>query len=159
MAEKLYYFFFAWTTFVFFDVSRFLITVPHLFAPLGFFCAFPFSSAFDRPLNDEQATFEVDIGHARWCQNMDTFSALSIFRDGNPPVTHIPTKASDEKFKCFLCCQSGQVFEQTVKLPVIWDAMVLMKPRGNSQRRQTGDGYNIHRPKIVAYLNDKYDFY
>ena len=36
------------------------------------------------------------------------------------------TKTSDTKHWCFLWCSCEQTFEQTVEMPVIWDAMALI---------------------------------
>ena len=60
---------------------------------------------------------------------MMTSSGGNILRvtglyDGNPAVTF--TKASDTELWCFLWCSFEQAVEQTVQMPVIWDAMALI---------------------------------
>ena len=68
---------------------------------------------------------------------MMTSSNGNIFRVTD--TLWIPfTKTSDVKLRCFLWCTPWQTVEQTVDMPVIWDAMVLTvmitAPRINESR-------------------------
>ena len=61
-----------------------------------------------------------------WHNQMETVSALLALCEANPSGQRwIPlTKDSDTELWCFLWCPSEQTVKQTVKLPVIWDAMM-----------------------------------
>ena len=62
---------------------------------------------------------------------METFSALLVLRDGNPPRQRwIPlTKASDAELWCFRWSAIEQMVEQTIETPVIVDTIaVIMTP-------------------------------
>ena len=47
--------------------------------------------------------------------------------EGNQPMSDgLPSKASDAKLWCFIWCAPEQTVEQTIEIPVIWDAMALI---------------------------------
>ena len=52
---------------------------------------------------------------------METFSALLALCEGN-----LLTKASDEELCCFVWSAPEQTAEQTIVMPVIWDATPLI---------------------------------
>ena len=54
-----------------------------------------------------------------WRHQMKAFSALLVLCEGNPPVA----KASDEELWCFLWCALEHTVEQTLGMPLIWDAL------------------------------------
>ena len=61
---------------------------------------------------------------------METFSTLLALCDGNPLVTAmwIPlTKASDTDLWCILWSVPAQTAEQTMEMPVVWDAIALIR--------------------------------
>ena len=63
-----------------------------------------------------------------WRHQMAAFSALLVLCEGNP-LGHrwIPlTKASDEVLWCFLWYAPEQTVEETLGMPVIWDALLLI---------------------------------
>ena len=59
---------------------------------------------------------------------METFSALLALCEGEfTGHRWIPlTKASDAELWCFLWSTPQQTVEQTIKMPVIWDAIALI---------------------------------
>ena len=59
---------------------------------------------------------------------METFSALLAVCEGNPPVTGGFTSQRPVmwSFDIFFDFALEQTVEQTLKIPVIWDAIVLM---------------------------------
>ena len=60
------------------------------------------------------------------CQ-METFSALLALCEGNHrSQVDSPTKASEAELWCFLWSAPEQTAEQTIVMPVIWDAIVLI---------------------------------
>ena len=54
---------------------------------------------------------------------MEIFSALLALCEGNPPMDPL-TKASDTELWCFLWSVPEQKIEETMEMPVIWDATV-----------------------------------
>ena len=56
---------------------------------------------------------------------MKTFSALTAFVQGIHRWIPL-TKASDAEFRCFLWSAPEQMIEQTIEMPVIWDAIMLI---------------------------------
>ena len=63
-------------------------------------------------------------GLSTWsCQENETFSALLALCEGNPPSS---VYFGDAGLSCFLWCSPEQTFEQTVEMPVIWEAIALI---------------------------------
>ena len=56
-----------------------------------------------------------------WCHEVETFFPLLALCAGIPL-----TKASDTKLWCFLWSAPEQTVEQTIEMPVIWDAIMLI---------------------------------
>ena len=57
--------------------------------------------------------------------DVETFSALLAFCEGNPPVTGgFPSQRPVTR--SFLWRSPEQIFQQTVEMSVIWDAMALI---------------------------------
>ena len=68
------------------------------------------------------------IGLFSWRQHTETLSASLARCKGNPPVTGEFTsqRASKRGPGCFISCQPKQTGKQTLELPVIWDALMIM---------------------------------
>ena len=56
---------------------------------------------------------------------MELFSTLQALCEENPPWIPL-TKASDAELWYFLWSAPEQMVEQTIKMPVIWDAIMLI---------------------------------
>ena len=56
---------------------------------------------------------------------MVTFSALLALCEENSPAIPL-TKAIEAELRCFLWSAPEQTIEQTLDMPVIWDAIVLV---------------------------------
>ena len=67
------------------------------------------------------------------------------------------TKTSDTKHWCFLWCSCEQTFEQTVEMPVIWDAMALIvtwhQCNVNWKLRQINEKQKLDRSPKVHYFS------
>ena len=81
----------------------------------------------------EQQVILRDIdygGTSRWCDDMETPSALLAICEGHPPsfVRGIPPqRASNSELWYFLCCQPKQAVEQIIHLSVIWNATGIVR--------------------------------
>ena len=105
-----------------------------------------------------QREWQLIQAQSAWCSrgehgcmerhNMDTFSVLLALCEGNPPVNDglPPSKHPALQSSCFLLC-SQQPAEKTVKLPVIWDAITVMRRHcdGKSPRRVGTDRMEFKR--------------
>ena len=93
----------------------------------GWWCETP-SHPLWRHCDDFGATFAWRNGKVWWLPQMETFSAFLALFEGNPQVTGgIPyTKASDAGLLYFLWSVPEQTIEQTIGMPVIWDAFRLI---------------------------------
>ena len=71
--------------------------------------------------------FDKILKYSWWRHQMETFSALRALFEGihRSPVDCL-TKASDAELLCFLWSVLEQTDEQTVDMPVIWDASTLI---------------------------------
>ena len=84
---------------------------------------------------------------AWWRHQMETFSALLALCEGNPPVTGgFPSQRPVTELWCFSWSAPEQTVEQTVKMPVIWDAIMLIMTATNMTLltlRPTQNSYNV----------------
>ena len=63
---------------------------------------------------------------AWWSYDIETLATLPGLCEGNSPVTcrFFSQRIGNANLWCFRCCQRDQTVEQTVKLSVVWDAMM-----------------------------------
>ena len=91
----------------------------------------PVNSPHKRPVTRKMLPFDdviicIYITMPWWGHDKQTLTALPAFSKGNPPVTLTKGKWCEAYFFLFFCCYPCQIVKQTVDMPVIWDAIMMM---------------------------------